>query len=195
MKHSLPLLVAVLAPSLGCGTAGIAARHMPSGLEALHQNRPVLTGPSFEVDWVRSYFFDGSERSRSEFRIQTHELDIDHDGVAELWVWSRSNMGRSGIYLVFRQSEGQYHYIGNLHAGIYKVLPLAGDGTPRVACYKHNIQDEGVLSIYTNNGNAFVVISSDELHMSDDGSDTLDKKKFREAFGHYAYRQGRVLEY
>ncbi|MCY3022663.1 MAG: hypothetical protein NTW87_27100 [Planctomycetota bacterium] len=108
---------------------------------------------------------------------------MDHDGIAELFIYSLDYVGQACTpYLVFKRSGKQYRYVGCLDAGRYKVLPLGADGRSRIAVYTRLEPGVGSISVWTNNGKEFVMLA-DERVFGGDGGTEEQYRRFREVFG------------
>lgn len=97
-----------------------------------------------------------------------HEFveDIDHDGKPELFLGSLTERtGGGGPYHVFRRAETGYRQIGTLtiRPKMFKVLPLAADGRPRMTRYWRPAKGDGTLDTLTLDDTGFKVVSSEPL--------------------------------
>jgi hypothetical protein len=141
------------------------------------------------IQWAADNFADAPGADVAHMR--THELDLDHDGVNELLVWSRAMMGQAGgPYLAFRRGGDRYRYIGELGAGLYKVLPSGKGGRMRVAVYWRISAGEGILAILTNDGSRFIDLSTEKLRFPDGEEDSRASRRFRQVFGGGTFREG-----
>jgi hypothetical protein len=200
-----PVMLAWLMPSILTGCAGSESGTGAARVAPIERKAPgyaLPRGPSEDhpaadlLEWAadnlrgwRSVFLEGGT-------AKSHEVDIDHDGRPELFVWSRGSMGMAGgAYLVFRFDDRGYRFIGDLASGPYRPLPLGTDGRPRIATYWRHNAEEGSILIYANDGRKFVCLSGEVVFSRDDGSEEPDERRFRELFGDYAFRQGHTLRF
>ena len=136
------------------------------------------------IDWSLGYFLisrgEGSHIARTQ-------IDLDHDGVDELFLGWTAARGRNGMpFLVFRKSNTGYIFLGELFLREdfwgFKVLPLAEDNKLRFAQYWANSGCEGTIAISTHDGARFNVVKSEKICAGDAGTEQ-GNSRFREVFG------------
>lgn len=136
------------------------------------------------VDWAEGFFY---ERWGGCSEMLQAELDIDHDGVAELFIGGTKWSGTNGIpWAVFRRVADGYEFLGpsfiRRDFSFFKVLPLADDGAIRLARYWHVSGQEGFIEIIGHDGEGFVTISRETVYGGDSGNEA-DRRKLDELFG------------
>ena len=119
------------------------------------------------IDWALGYFLisqgDGSHIVRTQ-------LDLDNDGVAELFLGWPSVRGRNGMpFVVFKKSGRGYSFLGELFVredfrGL-KVLPPADNDQLRFAQYWAHGGCEGTIQIFTHDGVRFKAVESEQGNM------------------------------
>jgi hypothetical protein len=127
------------------------------------------------LQWSADNFSDNPGQSLEP--IKSIDVDIDHDGIMELFVWNKDLAGQAATtYLVFKKRDEKWRYIGDIEAGRYKVLPLGANKMPRIVVYQRFIAGEGIVVIYGNNGVAFFEIESWKINEE-------NRAKYIEYFG------------
>lgn len=136
------------------------------------------------MDWALGYF----QSSHGEgSHITKTQIDLNHDGVDELFLGWNAAGGRNGMpFLVFRKSETGYLFLGDLFMRGdfrgFKVLPLSEDGRLRFAQYWAHGGCEGTIAISTHDGTMFSVVKSEKICAGDSGTEQ-GNMRFKEVFG------------
>lgn len=112
------------------------------------------------------------------------ELDLDGDGVDELFVdhpYTRSGMG--SYYTIFEKSGDRYRYVAALvlHPGAFRVLPPTDEHPIRVARYLKASGSEGLLETLALLDGEFSVLLSETVHPGDGGTDE-GRRRYAEMF-------------
>ena len=158
----------------------LAGGYTPVSAEILE--KPALI--ESPVDWALGYFLISHGDST---HIARSQLDLDHDGVDELFLGWPAAGGRNGMpFVVFRQSNSGYLFLGELFARkdlrLFKVLPLSENNQIRFAQYWAHGGCEGTIAISTHDGARFKVVSTEKVCAGDAGTDE-DNKRLKEVFG------------
>ncbi|MCK5806004.1 MAG: hypothetical protein KAI66_24445 [Lentisphaeria bacterium] len=134
------------------------------------------------AQWATDNFGDGPN---DYWQVEMFDLDIDHDGIPETFVTCPSLHGNGGgPHLVFRKHGDVYLYIGQLggRKATMRVLPLGTDGLPRIRTFWNNGGGSGTTGIFTNNGERFILLSSEEIRSGDSGTEE-GRRRFETFFG------------
>ena len=136
------------------------------------------------VDWALGYFLvshgEGTHIARTR-------LDLDHDGIDELFLGWLAARGRNGMpFLVFRKADAGYEFMGELFArqdlsGL-KVLPLTENNQIRFAQFWAHGGCDGTIAISTHDGTRFSVVESEKICAGDAGTEQ-GNQRYREIFG------------
>lgn len=135
--------------------------------------------------WAADNFSDGQNGDLDYWELKAFELDIDHDGIPEVFLTTPKLHGTGGgPHLVFRKDKLVYFYIGQLggREQTMRVLPLGSDGTPRVMTFGGNGGSSGIASVWKNDGKRFVPVSTEVIRSGDSGTEE-GRKRFEELFG------------
>lgn len=98
--------------------------------------------------------------------IRSFELDIDGDGVSELFVGSTFARGNAGgVHYAFRRHGTIYNYLGKLvlHPDAVRALPPQPRQSPVLLAYIRLGADEGDLEWITYDGKQFTTVHSERI--------------------------------
>lgn len=142
--------------------------------------------PISDVDqWAADNFSDAPDGETDYWKLQKFNLDIDHDGIPEVFVTSlRLHGNGGGPHLVFQKRGQSYYYIGQLPGRKHtmRVLPIGADGLPRVMTFSNSGEGSGVASVWKWDGKGFTRLSSEVIHSGDSGMEE-GRRRFEELFG------------
>ena len=139
---------------------------------------------SSPMDWALGYF----QKSYGEgSHITRTQIDLNHDGIAELLLGWNAARGRNGMpFLVFQKSEAGYLFLGELFLRAdlrgFKVLPLSRDGKLNFAQYWAHGGCEVTIAFSTHDGTRFNVVKSEKICAGDSGTEQ-GNKRLKEVFG------------
>ena len=142
--------------------------------------------PIFDPDqWAADNFSDAPNAAKDCWRIERFELDIDHDGVPELFVTTPRLHGTGGgPHLVFQKRGRFYLYGGHLPGSKHtmRVLPADADGHPQIMTFSGAGGGRGAASVWKWEGRSFEEISSEVIRSGDSGTEE-GRRRFAELFG------------
>jgi hypothetical protein len=135
--------------------------------------------------WAADNFSDAPNAAKDDWKIERFELDLNHDGVPEVFLTTPRLHGTGGgTHLVF-QKRGEFYFYGGQISGrkhTIRVLPVEADGRPRIMTFWSDGGGRGTASVWKWDGKAFQAISSEAIWSSDNGTEE-GRRRFEELFG------------
>jgi hypothetical protein len=188
MRRVSCLLIFATSFLAGCFAQGKAPQHSEQdNFISVWKGGSVYQAPiSDPRKWAAEQFLDRPNASVEEARLTEFELDIDFDGIPELFVGSFTTFGNAGgAYLVFRIRGSMFYYIGclGLHPKAIRALPPGPDGSPRLVLYWRDNCCKGTLYTLKNDGKKFVILSRKVIYPGDGGTEE-GRKEYKELFGY-----------
>ena len=113
------------------------------------------------------------------------ELDIDHDGVPELFVQCPLSRGNAGAdHTIYRRSGDRYVFLGDLffHPRAFRVLEPTEEHAIRVMYYSRHSGTEGTVVTLGHDGERFEVLERETIYPGDGGT-ALGQARYTELFG------------
>jgi hypothetical protein len=146
----------------------------------------VYEEPIYDLkQWADDNFADQPNEKRGYSNLKMFELDIDHDDMPETFVTSLHLHGSGGgPFLVFKKRNNAYFYIGSLGGRQHtmRVLPLGADHLPRIMTFWCYSASSGTASVWKNDGQRFILVSSEVICSGDSGTEQ-GRERFEELFG------------
>jgi hypothetical protein len=139
------------------------------------------------VEWAKANMRSGSdlEQGLPSLNLRVFPLDIDHDGIPEVFVATIKLHGNGGgPYEVFKKKKGHYWRLGSIDGsseGCTKSLPLSAEGRPRILTWLRGGAGGGVALTWENRRNRFYMVSKEEIHAGDSGTKE-GNRRFKELF-------------
>lgn len=110
-------------------------------------------------------------------------IDIDGDGVGELFVSQPAHRGTGGsFYLVFREGRRGFHYLGRLFFGVLRPIARDSDGRVRVLTSGWIGGGECMVTLQVLRSDRFHPAASRVLPCGDSASDGEGGRVFRRLF-------------
>ena len=135
--------------------------------------------------WAADNFSDKPNAAKDDWKIERFELDIDHDGLPELFLTTpRLHGNGGGPHLVF-QKRGKFHFYGGQLSGrtnTIRGVPVDADGPPRIMTFWNDGGGRGTASVWKWDGKVFQRISSEVIWSGDRGTEE-GRRRFDELFG------------
>lgn len=142
--------------------------------------------PIFDIDqWAAENFSDGPNGEPGYWKLERFDLDIDQDGIPEMFVTSPRLHGTGGgPHLIFQKRGHAYYYSGQLpgRKPTMRVLSPGEDGLPRIMTFWNNGGGSGTASVWTWDGRGFTQESTEEIRSGDSVTDE-GRRRFEELFG------------
>lgn len=141
--------------------------------------------------WAADNFSDAPNAAKDDWKIERFELDIDEDGVPEVFLTTpRLHGNGGGPHLVFRKRGQFYFYAGQLSGrrNTMRTLAVDPDGYPRIMTFWNDGGGRGTASVWKWDGKGFQRISSEVIWSGDSGTEE-GRRRFDELFGKMGIEQ------
>lgn len=113
------------------------------------------------------------------------EMDLDHDGINELFVDHPRTLGNAGLnHTIYRRQGDRYQRVGTLffHPLAIKVLAPTDEHPIRLIRYWRTNASEGSLDTIGYENGEFIVLSKETIYPGDGGTDE-GRARYAELFG------------